>query len=111
MAVASSTEVPPNFMTTYSKPWLDASLLASDGSFILAPFGSSRLMSMLGTNKKPTGHLFLAVGLVSCEALCFSADQAPSPRKQANSCRCACAHRGNSLSLLGSCFHGCRFAA
>ena len=30
-------------------------------------------------NKKPTGQLLLAVGLVSCQNLCFSAHQAPSP--------------------------------
>jgi hypothetical protein len=65
MAAASSTEVPPNFITTYAGCWFDASLLDSLGSFILSPFRSCSLMSGLWENKKPTGHLPLAVGLVS----------------------------------------------
>src|SRR5882757_417477 len=62
----------------------------------------------VGANKKPTGQLLLAVGFLSPKDLCFSAHQAPSPRRHANSCRCN-AHRCNSLSLSlqGNCFHGC----
>jgi hypothetical protein len=44
MAAASSTEVPPNFITTHSERWLAASLLASDGPFILSLLVSSRLI-------------------------------------------------------------------
>jgi hypothetical protein len=64
MAAASSTEVPPNFITTHAKRRCPASLLASDESFILSPWSGLRVRYWKWANKKPTGQLLLAVGLL-----------------------------------------------
>ncbi len=67
MAAASCTEVPPNFMTTHSPDCFPAALPIVRSSCL--PFGFVVLWSLvtvMRTNKKPTGQLLLAVGLVSC---------------------------------------------
>ena len=65
MAAASSTEVPPNFITTHSKCRLPCFLarLPTNRSFCLP--GLFFVCRSFGTwaNKKPTGQLLLAVGL------------------------------------------------
>jgi hypothetical protein len=68
MAAASCTEVPPNFITRHPST---ASLPSTDSSLILSPLAlfvvdRNVVDPNSGTNKKPTGQLLLAVGLVSC---------------------------------------------
>src|SRR2546429_7143440 len=86
IAAASSTEVPPNFMTTHR----GRSLLSACTDF------SSR-------NKKPTCQLLLAVGLCQPLKLVLLSSPDALPQKTRNACR----HSDrNSLHLPGDGIHG-----
>jgi hypothetical protein len=60
MAAASSTEVPPNFMTTHSSRELGSSLPGCEKSFMFSPpvVSESCERRRIADKEKPTGQCF-----------------------------------------------------
>src|SRR5438552_6858978 len=100
MAAASSTEVPPNFITTKSDRQFTASLFRAGKSLIwVVPF----MFTRFGAIKNPPAICFWRWVLLPVQNLMFLSSPGTLPQKTRNSCRCA--HRCNSHGLLGSDSH------